>query len=405
MKIGYFIGHFPYINLVNTPDYIKDYAHGGTEIAAYNLATQMAKRDNEIDVFTTSINSKNSIEIYPHMRIHRYATSFKIASANASFKLIYKPLNYDLDIVHAHSPIPYSDLPALLYAKRKNIPFVLTYQFDGQETGGSTMRNMGVSIYNKVFINKVLGSAEVIIATTRSYAEKSPFLKNYLDKIVVIPNGINIEEVTTTHTQEECRTKLSLPIDSLIILFFGSLVEYKGPDILLKAFKDVLNDFPNSKLIFAGRGQMFTELEKLVVELDIKDNVIFAGFVEEEIKPLYFKAADIFCLPSTNMAESFGIVNLEAMASGIPIISSNLGGIPDIVKHGENGLLAKPCDVQSLAYELRCLLENTKLRKRLGDNGKRLVKNYSWDKIALETENLYRDMIEGDIQGLLDNKG
>ena len=405
MKIGYFIGHFPYINLVNTPDYIKDYAHGGTEIAAYNLATQMAKRDNEIDVFTTSINSKNSIEIYPHMRIHRYATSFKIASANASFKLIYKPLNYDLDIVHAHSPIPYSDLPALLYAKRKNIPFVLTYQFDGQETGGSTMRNMGVSIYNKVFINKVLGSAEVIIATTRSYAEKSPFLKNYLDKIVVIPNGINIEEVTTTHTQEECRTKLSLPIDSLIILFFGSLVEYKGPDILLKAFKDVLNDFPNSKLIFAGRGQMFTELEKLVVELDIKDNVIFAGFVEEEIKPLYFKAANIFCLPSTNMAESFGIVNLEAMASGIPIISSNLGGIPDIVKHGENGLLAKPCDVQSLAYELRCLLENTKLRKRLGDNGKRLVKNYSWDKIALETENLYRDMIEGDIQGLLDNKG
>ena len=237
MKIGYFIGHFPYINMVNKPDYIKAYAHGGTEIAAYSLAVQMAKRGNEIDVFTTSIDSRNSLEIYSNMRIHRYATSFKIASANASFKLIYKPLNYELDIIHAHSPIPYSDLPALLYAKRKNVPFVLTYQFDGQETGGSFMRNTGVSVYNRFFINKVLGSAEVIIATTKSYADESPFLKHYKDKIVVIPNGINIEEVTTTLTQEESRNKLGLPIGSQIILFFGSLVPYKGPDILLKAFK------------------------------------------------------------------------------------------------------------------------------------------------------------------------
>ena len=122
MKIGYFIGHFPYINLVNTPNYIKDYAHGGTEIAAYNLAINMAKRGNEIDVFTTSIDSRESIEIYPNMRIHRNPTSFKIASANASFKLIYKPLNYDLDIVHAHSPIPYSDIPALFMQSVRKYP-------------------------------------------------------------------------------------------------------------------------------------------------------------------------------------------------------------------------------------------------------------------------------------------
>ena len=147
------------------------------------------------------------------MRIHRNATSFKIASANASFKLIYKPLNYDLDIVHAHSPIPYSDLPALTVCQSvKKVPFLLTYQFDGQETGGSFMRNTGVSIYNKVFINKVLSSAEVIIATTKSYADESPFLRKYRDKIVVIPNGINIAEVTTTLYKEESRINLGLPL-------------------------------------------------------------------------------------------------------------------------------------------------------------------------------------------------
>ena len=78
MKIGYFIGHFPYINLVNTPDYIKDYAHGGTEIAAYNFAVKMAKRGNDIDVFTTSIDSKDSLEIYPHMRIHDMQPALKL---------------------------------------------------------------------------------------------------------------------------------------------------------------------------------------------------------------------------------------------------------------------------------------------------------------------------------------
>ena len=85
----------------------------------------------------------------------------------------------NLDIVHAHSPIPYSDLPALLYAKRKKVPLILTYQFDGQETGGSFVRNAGVSVYNKFFIDRVMEAAEVIIATTQSYANESPYLKRY----------------------------------------------------------------------------------------------------------------------------------------------------------------------------------------------------------------------------------
>ena len=94
------------------------------------------------------------------------------------------------------------------------------------------------------------------------------------------------------------------------------------------------------------------------------------------------------------MAESFGIVNLEAMASGIPIVSSDLGGIPDIVKDGENGLLVKPGDYQSLANSLLCLLKDSKLKKKLGDTGSIFVKDYSWDKIAIETEQLYNDILE-----------
>jgi glycosyltransferase involved in cell wall biosynthesis len=394
MRIGYFVGHFPYPNLVNTPDYINKYAHGGTEIAAYNLAVNMANRGNMVDVFTTSIDSKNSVELYPNMKVHRHGTSLKIASANPSIKLIYNPLNYDMDIVHAHSPIPYSDLPALLYAKRKKLPFVLTYQFDGVETGGSFARNAGVSLYNKLFIHRVLKSADTIIATTKSYAKESPFLRRYLDKIVVIPNGINIEEVTTPVTKEKSREILGLPQDSEIILFFGSLVEYKGPDILLKAFKLVKNVFPSAKLIFAGRGHMDNELKETAKQMKIYDDVIFTGFVEDNEKPLYYKAADIFCLPSTTLAESFGIVNLEAMAAGLPIVSSDLGGIPDIVKNGVNGLLAKPYDFETVAKHLTKLLKNGEMREEMGQNGLKMVNNYTWDEVTTKTEKLYNKLIE-----------
>lgn len=394
MKIGYFVGHFPYPNLVNTPDYIKKYAHGGTEIAAYNLAVNMANRGNMVDVFTTSIDSNSSVEVYPNMKVHRHGTSLKIASANPSIKLIYNPLNYDMDIVHSHSPIPYSDLPALLYSKRKKLPFILTYQFDGIETGGSFIRNAGVSIYNKLFIHRVLNSADVIIATTKSYAEKSPFLMGYMDKIVVIPNGINIDDVSTPLNRQESREKLGLPTDQQIILFFGSLVEYKGPDVLLKAFKLVKKEFSSVKLIFAGRGHMISQLKTMTKQMDLEEDVIFTGFVEDGNKPVYYKSADIFCLPSTTMAESFGIVNLEAMAAGIPIVSSNLGGIPDVVKHGENGLLAKPYDVKMVAENLIKLLKDDEMRKEMGENGLKMIKNYSWDKITIETEKLYKKTLE-----------
>jgi len=394
MKIGYFVGHYPYPNLVNTADYIEKYAHGGTEIAAYNLAVNMAKRGNLVDVFTTSIDSKSSLELYPNLKVHRHGTSLKIASANPSIKLIYNPLNYDMDIVHAHSPIPYSDLPALLYAKRKKLPFILTYQFDGVETGGSFARNAGVSLYNKLFIHKVLRSADVIIATTKSYAQESPFLRGYLDKIVVIPNGINVEEVTTPLTKEKSRDILGLPQNSKFILFFGSLVEYKGPDILLKAFKLVKKAVPSVKLIFAGRGHMDNQLKVTAKQMNISDDVIFTGFVEDSEKPLYYKAADIFCLPSTTLAESFGIVNLEAMAAGIPIVSSNLGGIPDIVKNGENGLLAEPNNVEMVAENLIKLLKDDKVREEMGRNGLEMINDYTWDEVATKTEKLYENIIE-----------
>jgi glycosyltransferase involved in cell wall biosynthesis len=391
MKIGYFVSHFPYIGHLNDADYDKKYAHGGTEIAAYNLAINIAKK-HEVDVFTTSMTSKDSVDTVGNIRIYRYGTILKIASANLTSGILYKPLSHEIDIAHAQYNTPYSDYSALRYAKKKNVPFVVTYHNDAPESGGIFIRNWANKIYNRTLLKNVLSGADTIIATSNSYINESRFLPNYKEKIEVIPNGIDLKEFENNLSKAECREKLNLPQDKKIILFFGNIVVYKGPHILLKAIaiiKDFIKDF---ELVFAGRGEMQEELIKMAKKLGVEKNIRFTGYVEEHLKPLYFKSADIFCLPSINLAEAFGIVNLEAMACGIPIVSTKLGGIPDVVEDGKSGLLAKPNDEESLAEKLIYLLENEDAAKKMGKHGKQKVRDYSWEKIAEKTEEIYKEL-------------
>ena len=392
MKIGYFISHFPYMDRVNDANYSKEYAHGGTEIAAYQLARNIAKID-DVDIFTTSINSKDSHQSSENMLIHRYSTILKIASANLSLKILYKPLDYKIDIAHAHYNMPYSDYSALRYAEKNKVPFVVTYHADAQENGGNLIRNWAQMIYNRSLLKNVLNGADIIIATSNSYINESKFLGDYREKIEVIPNGINLEEFDINLSKEECRDRLGLPHDKKIILFFGNIVAYKGPHILLKSFSKVKSKFKDVMLVFAGRGEIQEELTKLAVELGIKKDVLFTGYIDEKLKPFYYKSADIFCLPSITMAEAFGIVNLEAMACCIPVISSKLGGIPDVIDDKETGLLVKPGDEDELSEALEFLLENGATAIKMGNNGKKKVEDYSWKKIAERTQKIYERLI------------
>ena len=396
MKIGYFITTFPYKNFPKKYNnrLIKYGYCGGAERVAQHLAVNMSQRNHKITVFTTSINSKDSIERYENMRIHRYGANFKIGYANMSFKLLYKPLKHDIDIVHAHAGNPLAPIAAYQYAKKKKKPFVVTYHGDGQENWGSFIRRISVSFYNKYFLDKILSYADVIISPSEYYIDESRFLGKYRDKIVVIPNGINVDEFDIGYSKDECRKKLGLPIDKNIILFLSALYSFKGPHILIKAMPKIVKEVPDAELVFVGSGEMREELEGLCNKIGVKKYVKFAGFVEGSMKPFYYRAADVFCLPSTMKHEIFGIVNLEAMARGVPIVASKIGGVPDVVKDGENGLLVQPKDSEALADAIIYLLENEDVRERMGKNGRKKVEDYSWEKIAEETEKVYKDVIK-----------
>lgn len=397
MKIACFITHFPYESQLISQDLSEAYPIGGGERVAYNLVKELSKRGHEIYIFTTSSHDKESVDIWENgnIRIFRFCKNLRVGSTNISFKLLLEPIKYDdIDIVHIHNTTAPGVIAGVIYAKKKRKPIVITHHGAERFSNfGSIARRISVFVYTNFMVDKIFSIADIIISPSKYYIDYSKYLKKYREKVKVIPNGINLKEFDIPISKEECRKKLGLPVEKDIILFLGALIPKKGPDILLKAMSEVVKKHPDTILILAGSGMMRKELEKLSQKLGIKGNVKFTGFVEERLKPLYYKASDIFVLPSIIKTEVFPVTLLEASASALPMITSNLSTFKCIVEENFNGLFARKGDERDLANKILYLLENKDVRKRLGNNAKKRALNFSWDKIAKETEKVYMELI------------
>jgi len=383
MRIGYFCGGFPYLRST------LNYKIGGGEKVAYNIAFNMAKRGHDVCVFTVSESSCYEVENLHNIKVYRYASLFEFYRRKISPSLIFRP-NIDVDIVHVHIAGELAPLAASKLAKKKNIPLIATYH--GDAVADKLLQKPG-EIFHNIIIKKVLNFSNVIVSPSKHIINQSPLLHLYKHKIVVIPNGINLKDFKIAYPKEECKRKLRIPESDKVILFVGVLRPFKGVDVLIKAMQFVTEIFQNVQLIIIGEGEMRLKLERLTKELKLERNIKFTGFVGEDLKPMYYKSADIFCLPSITTQEIFGIVNLEAMACGVPIVASKVGGVPDVVKHGENGLLVPPRDPNALADAIIYLLENEDIRKKMGTKGKEIVENYAWEKIAEKYEKVYQSVL------------
>lgn len=206
----------------------------------------------------------------------------------------------------------------------------------------------------------------------------------------IIPNGINIEKFTpdVKPLEKFCDGRQN-------ILFLGRLERRKGAIYLIKAFYDIKQEMPNTRLIVAGPGTNLRKpYEKWARNHGLsEDDLIFTGYVPEEDKARYFKTADVYCSPATSR-ESFGIVLMEAMAVSKPVVASNIDGYSSVVTHGQDGMLVPPRDTKSLAQTIITVLKDEELRKRLSANARITAESYSWEKVAQRVLDYYNKVLE-----------
>jgi phosphatidylinositol alpha-mannosyltransferase len=176
------------------------------------------------------------------------------------------------------------------------------------------------------------------------------------------------------------------------ILFVGRLDKRKGLDVLLRAFPRVRQDFPDARLTVVGKGPTELESRLLAQGLGIADSVDFKGFAPVDELPSYYAGADVFCSPALG-GEAFGIVLLEAMACGTPVVASDITGYNEVVQNEENGLLCPPNDPVALAAALIRLLSQPDLRAKLGAAGLKKAEALSWPRIAEQVESYYLELL------------
>lgn len=198
----------------------------------------------------------------------------------------------------------------------------------------------------------------------------------------IVPNGIDVNVFKPGLSPIR-----HLRDDNVNILFVGRLEKRKGLGDLLRGYEFMRSRVPHSRLIIVGDGPLRGKVESYVTRHRLP-NVVMAGYVPDSVKPRYYNSADIFCAPATG-AESFGIVLLEAMASGLPVVATEVPGYMSVLEPGRDSLTVRPKGWAELGAALIILARDAELRRRLGDFGHEKARRYAWDAVASQVVEVY----------------
>jgi rhamnosyl/mannosyltransferase len=285
------------------------------------------------------------------------------------------------DLVHLHFPDPMSHLAAMALP---SVPRVITWHAD------IFRHRTALSLY-RPFLRRAAETAPAIIVATEAHIRNSPILSGLADRsrIRVIPFGFDLDRFTRP-APELAALRQRHP--GRLVFSLGRHVYYKGFDVLLRALAAMPVDV---SLILGGTGPLTAELEALAGELGIAARVHFVGLIEETALPAYYQLCDVFCLPAVSRAEAFGIVQVEAMASGRPVVSTRLGNGVDLVnRDGQTGLTVEPGNAGALAAALGELLDNPEKARLLGEQGRRrALAEYGLGQMVERTFETYRAVL------------
>ncbi len=357
------------------PEYL-----GGLETAVATLNRGIVRRGEEASCVVCAVRGPTRAETVDGVRVVRVRSHGTVLSQPVAPGLVAAVRREPGDLVHLHHPNPAGDLAAVLDRAR---PLVVTQHSD-------IVRQRALRALYAPVLARAYGRARFVVVASEQLLAASRELAPYREKARVIPYGI--ETARFAASPETTRRAASLRASwgpEPVVLAVGRLVGYKGFDVLVEAMRGL-----DARLVVVGQGP---EEDRLKALAGADARVVLAGRVAEAELPAYYHAADLFCLPSLTMAEAFGIVLLEAMACGKPLVTTALPtGVSAVNRDGQTGLVVPPGDAGALRDALRALLGDERRRLSMGLSAKMVLdREYTAALMADRYLTLYRETLGG----------
>ncbi len=364
--------------------------YSGTGVVCYHQALGLAQLGHAVTVLTADY-SLGHADDPAEIAVHRLPALFRFGNAPLLPGLL------DLapfDVVHLHYPFYFGSEMVFLKSLVSNLRYVVTYHQDVLFAGRLHFLDQ---LHHRLLGARVLSRASKVLVSSWDYAQASRigWLVQTRSRVVgVLPNGVDTQRFHPGVDGSALRARNIKPGDR-IVLFVGALDRahyFKGISILLQALSRLQDR--DIHLLVVGDGDLRPKYQLEAARWGLDEQITFCGRVSDEELPRYYACSDLLVLPSTTMGEAFGVVLLEAMACGKPVVASNLPGVRSVVNDGEDGLLAEPGDVGDLADKIRMLLDDKQRRCEMGQRGRSKVEaTYAWSNIIPRLAQVYEEVL------------
>jgi glycosyltransferase involved in cell wall biosynthesis len=355
---------------------------GGIETHMHTLVQATRDRCEKIEVLISNRRFRNETVEVEGVEVFKVADMGRVLSTPLSPGFPLALARHPADIYHYHVPNPTAEISHLMVRPRGKM--IVSYHSD------VVRQSRSYKIYSHLQ-RRFLKRADRIIVFSPNYLQSSKTLQPFKDNCEIIPYGIELNHFEATNEVQVIAERIRRRYTGKRVLFVGRLCYYKGLEVLLEAIASV-----DAHLMVVGSGPMTSHYLRQHQNLPYRDRIHFIGQVDSVVP--YYYAADVFCLPSIYRSEAFGIVQLEAGACGLPLVSTNLdSGVPYVNQDGHTGIVVPTGNAVALAEALNRLLGDEELRQRMGKAARKRVENeFSAQLMGERVIDLYQRVLEGE---------
>jgi glycosyltransferase involved in cell wall biosynthesis len=369
-------------------DYFLPRSSGGVERAVFEVARNLVEAGHRVTVLTLRKQGEPARENMAGIGVVRVpgwdlsgSLGAQVALSAHAWPAIWRELsNGRYDLVHAHSIFFHVSLVGALLTRIKRLPLVTTAHLGSPEELGGRVA-MATSMFERTIGRIILRRSDAVIAVSHAVGDHIAQGMKHRERLHVIPNGVDLTRFKPTSLSHEG------PVRAMVV---GRLIFNKGPQFVLEAAPRVLASYPETRFVFVGDGPMEDELRLDASRRGVAANVEFLGHRDDIPELLSTGAMAV----RASLSEGLPLVALEAMAAGLPVIATDVGGTREVVDDGVTGFLLQPNDVEGLADRICRLAGDAGLRAEMGARGRAFVEQgYDWSRIAARTADVYRKVL------------